>query len=167
VSFVLIVTISWAAVWWQIHSSALRVITLAVRCSDNTEPSIQCLRNSIMYDHFFVCYNRCVGGEKRVWLLLIWITMWIPEIISHFLCNGLMELSPTVSCEYYFLLYAFKCFLNIYFCYMINLHYSGTIFIRIYLLEYFATFNMGVCLCVYMCMYGCWCGSLCICTTIM
>jgi hypothetical protein len=112
---------------------------------------------------YFVRYNRCVSSEKRVWLLLMWITMWIPGIISHFLCNGLIELSPTFRCEYYFLLYTFKCVPNIFFCYMINLHNSVTIFMCIYLLEHFATFNMGV----YMCMCGCWCGSLCICTTII
>ena len=48
---------------------------------------------------------------------------------------------------------------------MINLLNGVTIFTCIYLLESFTTFNMGVSLCVYM--YGCWCGSLCICTTVM
>jgi hypothetical protein len=72
----------------------------------------------------------------------------MPEIISWFLCNCLIELSPTFSCEYYFFLYTFKCVPNILICYMINLRNSVTIFTCIYLLEHFATFNMGTCACV-------------------
>jgi len=40
-----------------------------------------------------------------------------------------------------------------FFCYMINLHNSVTIFACIYLLEHFATFNMGVPVCVCVCVH--------------